>query len=275
MRLRQLGTSQSVAFFAPPEVDQSILDLCQKKMGDSIDSSDMIHWLLEQTCDGIEQLQPLYFSQGVDFCRRTQAASDNPNFLIDTHQHDILLGVLRHPERQTLAQLYGPSVQSKPPSTSRTWLPEVAAFIKELDTLRKDFQDTGSAVHGSALQEVEQEREFAFEVEAVREVQRPTHYAPLLFSGLHRDIINFVKIGRLAVDSAGYEQAFVTLRQTALGLKYGISSEATASKIFVSTEFTRTVKPLPSRSNDNYQASQRASFTSYWLGHQPDVFQNY
>jgi hypothetical protein len=126
-------------------------------MGDSIDSSDMIHWLLEQTCDGIEQLQPLYFSQGVDFCR-TQAASDNPNFLIDTHQHDILLGVLRHPERQTLAQLYGPSVQSKPPSTSRTWLPEVAAFIKELDTLRKDFQDTGSAVHGSALQEVEQER---------------------------------------------------------------------------------------------------------------------
>jgi hypothetical protein len=109
----------------------------------------------------------------------------------------------------------------------------------------------------------------------VREVQRPTHYAPLLFSGLHRDIINFVKIGRLAVDSAGYEQAFVTLRQTALGLKYGISSEATASKIFVSTEFTRTVKPLPSRSNDNYQASQRASFTSYWLGHQPDVFQNY
>jgi hypothetical protein len=52
---------------------------------------------------------------------------------------------------------------------------------------RKAFQDTGNAVHSSTLQEVEQEREVAFEVETVREVQKPVHYSPLTFRGLHRD----------------------------------------------------------------------------------------
>lgn len=60
MRMRQLAMSQSVVFFAPPEVNHSILDLRNEKAGDHIDSYDVICWLIEQTCSGIEQLQPLY-----------------------------------------------------------------------------------------------------------------------------------------------------------------------------------------------------------------------
>lgn len=78
MRLRQLATSQEVVFFAPPEVHQSILDLRKNSEG-TIDSYDVVCWLLEQTCSGIEQLQPLYYSQGIDFCRRTQAALSHPD----------------------------------------------------------------------------------------------------------------------------------------------------------------------------------------------------
>jgi hypothetical protein len=73
-------------FFAPPEVHQSILDLREKRNGDTIDSYDVLCWLLEQTCSGIEQLQPLYHLQGMEFCRRTQAALDNSDFLINTEQ---------------------------------------------------------------------------------------------------------------------------------------------------------------------------------------------
>jgi hypothetical protein len=40
--------------------------------------------------------------------------------------------------------------------------PRIAVFTKELNTRRKGFQDTGNAVHGSVLQEVEQEREVAY-----------------------------------------------------------------------------------------------------------------
>ncbi|EHK96031.1 hypothetical protein M7I_8285 [Glarea lozoyensis 74030] len=51
--------------------------------------------------------------------------------------------------------------------------------MKELGIRRKAFQDTGNAVHSSALQEVEQEKEVAFEVETIREVQKQEHYSPV------------------------------------------------------------------------------------------------
>jgi hypothetical protein len=255
MRLRQLATTQSVTFFAPPEVHQSILDVRKKRHGDPLGSYDVICWLLEQTCEGIEQLQPLFFSQGVDFCRRKKASYDNEDFLDVADQREAYLGTLRQIERQTLEQLYDVRIQAKSLPTSKASAPEIAAFVKELNTRRKGFQDTGNAVHGSALQEVEQEREVAFEVEAVREVKKPFHYSPLSFAGLHRDILGFVKTGRLAAGSAGYEQAFVALRRTALGLKYGISSGVTGSTLYVSTEFTKTIIMPRGQPNDNFQVS--------------------
>lgn len=255
MRLRQLATTQSVVFFAPPEVHQSLLDLRKKINGDPIDSHDVICWLLEQTCSGIEQLQPLYYSQGAEFCRRTQAASDNTGFLCDSSQREAYLSALRQTEHQTLKQFYEPRLKSKPAIAHGILSPQIAGFLKELNTRRRGFQDTGNAVHGSALQEVEQEREVAFEVEAIREVQKPVHYSPLSFPGLHRDIVRFVKTGRLAADSEGCEPASVAMGKTALGLKYGISSEATTPKLYVSAEFTRTVSLPRGRPNDNFQVS--------------------
>lgn len=255
MRLRQLATSQSVVFFAPPEVHQCILDLRKKNPGDKIDSYDVICWLLEQTCDSIEQLQPLYFSQGADFCCRTQAALDNPNFLASADQRNAYLGVLQQKETQTLKKLYEPKINPKSIIKDRFLSPQIAAFMKELNALREGFQDTGDAVHVSALQEVEQEREISFEVEAVREVQKPVHYSPLTFLGLHKDILRFVKTGRLVAGSVGYEQASVTLGRTALGLKYGISSQNTTSKLYVSTEFCQTVSLPKGRANDNFIVS--------------------
>lgn len=256
MRLRQLATTQSVTFFAPPEVHQSILDVRKKVHGDPLNSYDVIHWLLEQTCEGIEQLQPLFFSQGVDFCSRKQASCDNNDFLDDINQRESYLGTLRQIERQTLEQLYDVRTQSKSIAASKSSVPEIVAFMRELNLRRKGFQDTGNAVHGSALQEVEQEREVSFEVEAVREVKKPVNYTPLSFAGLHKDILAFLKTGRLAAGSAGYEQAFVAMRRTALGLKYGISSNFTGSHLYVSTEFTKTIAMPRSQPNDNYQVSE-------------------
>lgn len=255
MRLRQLGTTQSVVFVAPPEVHQSILDLRKKRSKDSLTSHDVICWLLEQTCEGIEQLQPLYYSQGTDFCRRTQSAIDNPDFLSDSDQRETYLSSLLQAEGETIEQLYNPRLASKN-SAAGPWSPEVANFIKELKIRRKGFQDNGNAVHSSALQEVEQEREVAYEVENVREVQKPTHYAALGFPGLHKDILSFALTGRLAAWSESYEQAFAMMKKTSVGRRYGINVDATSSKLFVSAEFSRTVSiPLGRRAQDNFQVS--------------------
>ncbi|KAF4624821.1 hypothetical protein G7Y89_g13348 [Cudoniella acicularis] len=253
MRMRQLKNSQSVVFFAPPEVHQSILDVRGKTSRGSIDSSDVIHWLLEQTCNGIEQLQPLYFSQGADFCTRTQAAIDNREFLTDVDQRENYLSVIKQFEQQTLEQLYGVKSTSRPAILPGTLSPEIAKFKKELDTRRRNFQDTGLAVHASALQEVEIQREVAYEVENVREVQKVTHYLPFSFPGVHRDILGFFKTGRLAADSVAYEPAFTALRRTSLGRKHGIKVEGTTGKLYVSTEFTKTVKFPSEKFSDTFQ----------------------
>lgn len=62
MRLRQLGTTQSIAFIAPSEVHQSIQDVCQKSANDPIDSSDVITWLLDQTCTSNRDLQSIFLT---------------------------------------------------------------------------------------------------------------------------------------------------------------------------------------------------------------------
>ena len=41
MRLRQLGTTQAVTFFIPPEVHQNIADLRGKTIHESLDSADV------------------------------------------------------------------------------------------------------------------------------------------------------------------------------------------------------------------------------------------
>ena len=243
MRLRKLGTTQSLVFFIPPEVHQSIMDLCGKGPGDYFDSKDIIYWLLEQTCIGIEQLQPLYYSQGLDFCRRMQGASANAEFLTKDEHRELYIKIIKQPEKQTLQQLYKPvALKQKMRASATTLAPQIAKFVEELQECRKAFQDnTGSAVQASALQEVEQEREVAYQVQAVRASQKPVHYSALSFTGLHQDILKFVETGRLPASSGGYMHWFVYLRRTTLGIKYGICDNGTNSNLYISKEFERTV----------------------------------
>ncbi|KAI1454605.1 hypothetical protein F4805DRAFT_306772 [Annulohypoxylon moriforme] len=251
MRLRQLGTTQSVAFFAPPEVNQSIRDLCGKIDAEWINSYDVIRWLISNTCDGIEQLQPLYYSQGTDYCNRMQAAEDFPNFLSDEDHRISFINAIKHKERQTLQQLYGPQSKTKI-DTSLKSNPKIAGYVKELESRKKNFQDTGQAVHASALQEVEQEREMENEVEAVRQVKKPLPYTPHKFPGLHRDLETFARTGRIPAGSDHFIHVLRALARTALGRKYKVNYEISSSQLFVSSEFERTVKLIIESANDNF-----------------------
>jgi hypothetical protein len=259
MRLRQLGTTQSVTFFAPPEVHQSILDV--RKLGPRYmpDSADVIHWLLDSTCEAMESLSPLFNAMGIDFCQRSQSALDNSDFLNYKPHRDEYLKLLRQTEKKTLRRLYEPKSLSKTENstTITTFAPQLSSFVRELNKRRRAFQDTGNAVHASALQEVEQEREVEIEVEveAIREVHKPVHYHPHKYDGLHRDIIKFVKTGRLAAGSAGFEHAFMALKRTVVGIKYGVNRQALDSQLFSSIEFSRTVMCPTGKPNDSFLVS--------------------
>ncbi|KAF1847270.1 uncharacterized protein K460DRAFT_332087 [Cucurbitaria berberidis CBS 394.84] len=250
MRLRQLATTQSLCFFAFPETHQSILDVCKMHDRDRIDSSHVVHWLLEQTCRANEQLQNLYISQGADFCNRTTAEWENAAFLSDTQQRGVYVKVLQHAEQKTLEQLYGSHVENTPPPSSpKTMFPQIQAFEDKLNNLRRAAAKNAHVLHSSTLEEVEQEREVEFQVEEVREVQRPLHYKAHKFPGLHPVIDKFARTGILN-GGVGYEHVFDAVSRTSLGQRYGVAG--TDSQLFVSAEFMRTIKTRELGPIDNF-----------------------
>ena len=254
MRLRQLATTQSVTFFATPEAHRSILDLCKIKEGYRIDSHDVVRWLLEQTIQGLENLQPLYYAQGINYCRRIQANHDHVDFLTNADQRHAYLNALQDTEQQTLALLYGVRNTKSRKSVQLRSCSQTSEHIQELEKRRKAFQDTGNAFHASALQEVEQEREVAVEAETIREQQKPVYFHPCSFGGLHEEIREFVRTGFLGRNTTACVHAYTYIRHTNTGSKYAIDLPFDP-KLLVSLEFNNTVYLPAGKPNDEFLVS--------------------
>ncbi|KAL3481036.1 hypothetical protein BJX99DRAFT_254014 [Aspergillus californicus] len=196
MRLRELGASQSVIFVASPEAHQDILDHRRKTHRDAVDSSDVVSWLVEQTCRHHEQLQSLYLAQGYDFCRRVDAESSYCRFLTDPKHRTELMAAIRQQEQQSLKEMYGPRLVLSEVKGHSFKSPRLARFTAALDQLKATSEDV-QAVSVFAFAEVEQEREMMTEVEQVRELQRQTPLRPHNFPGLHSNIKRFALHGHL------------------------------------------------------------------------------
>lgn len=98
---------------------------------------------------------------GEDYCRRKNAQIAHPDLLGDPDSDELksYLKIVRQTEKKTLEDFYEPNTKSKAGSSRLDYTPSIAAFMKNLNQRRKAYQDNCNAVHGSALVEVEQERE--------------------------------------------------------------------------------------------------------------------
>jgi hypothetical protein len=261
MRLRQLGSTQSIVFFAPPEVHKNIIEVCKPKPEEVVNSSHVITWLLEQTCRANEQQQHLYMAQGKDFCRRMDAQWKYSDFLTDESHRNSLLQVIQHPERQTLQQLYGKRSKGGPlGSTVHMSCPILKHFAHRLRDMATSSKAVQVTVNSSAMEEVEQEREVEFQVEEVREVQQPAHYNALEFPGLHPAMTRFAITGSLT-GGDGYEHAFKALARTTIGKKFEVC--CTQSRFFVSMQYMRTVDLGRQEPNDNFLVSTLSGISQH------------
>ncbi|KAL9051900.1 MAG: hypothetical protein Q9162_005738 [Coniocarpon cinnabarinum] len=244
MRLRQLGTTQSVVFYAPPEVHQSILDVNCRPSDYSPDSSDVVRWVCEQTCRANEQLKPLYFSQGANFCNRSQAARDQPDMLTNKKQCQSFVRKIQQQENHSLSQLYMPISTSKTASKTlpKYTSPDLIEYAKELDLVRQSFEDTGEAVQAIALQEVEQEREVAVEAETVRAIDKPPHRKALPHPNLDDALRQFCEDGRARWKLFTILPALTYLRSTSVGKEHAVYDSAQNTRLYVTRDFTRTVE---------------------------------
>ncbi|KAI8930920.1 hypothetical protein NX059_011935 [Plenodomus lindquistii] len=255
MRLRLLGKTQSITFFSPLEVHQGILDRLQAGQTYRPNSGDVLRWVFSQTCDAIEQLEPSFFAQTSQYMQQEQAMLDNPDYLHNGQAREAFLEAVRTKESLSLKQLYEPKRHRGPGRTANEWTGLLQDIAKQLQRRKDHFQDRGTAVHASALEEVEieqereAEREVEVEVENVREVQQTAHLTPFKVKDLHEDVEHFAVFGRLVAGSDAYQPMFAVLARTPLGVKHGVNI-AMKSKLWITTQFTRTVETyLPT---DNY-----------------------
>ncbi|PWY88227.1 hypothetical protein BO70DRAFT_331486 [Aspergillus heteromorphus CBS 117.55] len=239
MRLRQLGKSQSVMFVASPEAHQSIIDHRDKSSEHGLDSSDVVRWLLEQTCRGNEQLRPLYIAQGFDFCKRQSAKSSHPLFLSNDKARSCYVNSLLHGEQQTLEQLYhprtSPPISCTPPSGSGN---QIKDFWRELKMQQAD-QTSTALTSNSAFEEVEQEREVAFQVEEMRQAQEPRHFPVYSFPGLGQGLLDFARTGWVGADG-WYERLFSALQRIKICRRNKVPVRE--SDVLLSTEFMKTIR---------------------------------
>ncbi|KAK6860994.1 hypothetical protein PG995_004630 [Apiospora arundinis] len=124
--------------------------------------------------------------------------------------------------------------------------------MRELEARRKGFQDTGAAVHASALQEVEQESETEYEIELVRQVKRLPSYSPYQFPGLYRDLEIFARTGRMPGGSDWFVPMFRALSRTGLGRKYRVRRHHVGFPLYLSGEFEKTVKVVVESYSDQF-----------------------
>ncbi len=254
MRLRQLGSTQSVTFYAPPEVDVSIHDQCglrKKEPASSLSSPHVLSWLLEQTCTANAQLRSLYVAHGLDFCRRTDASWRHRGQLGGKQSRKALLKVLEQPERQTLQVMYGGRLPGGDgdgdAAAGNSHAPLAQPALQAMaDALRAAATPgTGASCQPwngqirSAFEEVEQEREVEVQVEQERVGVRRKRYVALRFPGkVSASLRRFVKRGTLLAD-LDFEGVFANMAQTGIGERYGV--KAVASQLFVTREFGKTI----------------------------------
>ncbi|KAM0229983.1 hypothetical protein ACHAPO_009535 [Fusarium lateritium] len=245
MRLRQLATTQSISFVAPPEVHTSVLSLrsahnSEITTSQQLNSTDIVHWLLEQSCEASDNMMSLHIAQGFDFCRRTDALLEFRKSSQNKKKRDRLLQETQQSEGHTLEQLYGPkqevtSTGSKSPNSTH-----IQSFVKELHGLEADLVKDKKRAYCSAFDEVEQEREVEFEVHQLRQKQNPTRLKVLEFPGLDDALVQFCENAEVELSSLHFIEALDLVGDTNLGSKYDIKGGS--SKLFVSKEFSRTVQ---------------------------------
>ncbi|KAH7263807.1 hypothetical protein BKA59DRAFT_520863 [Fusarium tricinctum] len=268
MRLRQLATTQSVSFIAPPEVYTSVMSLRSTHLRNiagppTLTSPDVVHWLLERSCEASENMMSLHIAQGFDFCRRTDALLEFRKSSQNKKKRNDLLQRTQQPEGQTLEQLYGLKQQSSSTSLKAFNSKHLQGFVKDLHELEADLFNHQGRAHSSAFDEVEQQREVEFEVHQLREKQNPARFTALEFPGLDNALVQFCERSEVDIASLHLIQALDFIGNTHLGLKYGI--KGTSSKLFVSKEFSRTVQ------TQNANAARRIIRPVEWVLWRPAI----
>ena len=205
--MRQLGKGQSVAFFAPGEVDRRIRYLIPRDQdsGNGIRVIDALRWAMHETCWDILHHIPNWAEQGADHHRRFSAYKKYGR----TGKLRFLRKSWLQGESKTLEGMYEPLSGAEGAG--------LGPGISTIPALRERLERLGVTQLTDARMAEEQEREVNHEAELERHAERPSKVFPASHR-LRDDIKYFVTTGMLA------EQRYIIPLFTPTGIHEALDS---------------------------------------------------
>ena len=245
MQIRKLGKGQSVQFGVPWEIEQKIGNLkSQQKAGNrEITISDVLNWVIVETCFDLRKAIPLWLNQGVRFSRQQALWSQYRGG--DGSQW---AGQFLEDESQSLDQRYRP----------RNDCVNLDSFLEKADglkinVLRARCDDFGlNELHTASLQE-EQERELSPEMEQERQIEKPPAAEPEIHS-VSRSLRDWITKGFVSIDfNSKHKSAFWILKSTSAARHLDVHSFP--HTVCASRDFANTVKGSfgPEDYSDSFQ----------------------
>ncbi|QRW06904.1 kinase-like protein [Ceratobasidium sp. AG-Ba] len=241
MRMRKLGSGQSVMFCAPPEIDDQIRKAAKLTSQNRIDALDVIRWAMLETCKDLEHHISHWAQQGVEYNRRLEAQK---SYASGSNIETLKQGWMT-PESRSLEEMYG--VSSSATGTSESFTRTALGF----PSLKKRLDSLGVRKLEDPSMDEEQEREVSHEVERERQIERPPKSQPASHA-VHPDIKRFVATGSLSLSaSAGVVSLFHALEKSGASQPGTWSSNLLATLDFCKalavtslTELSEYMRPL-------------------------------
>lgn len=235
MRMRNLGSGQSVVFCVPNDVQQRIRESQKKGKGSVIGVSDVLRWAISETWTNIRRSIPLWAIQGKRYERQRQIWQRYcPEDSVDMTSMEAQQ--FQEPECQTLEQRYRPACQM---SSEFDSLPHKTQALISIAERCEEFDSLDST--STTLQE-EQERELAPEIVSEQQVERPPTVTPEKHR-IHPDLLSFIKTGVLESSTEAYKPAFETLLHTSAACALELSQFPPI--LLATTDFATTIRPPP------------------------------
>ncbi|KAL9047749.1 MAG: hypothetical protein Q9162_007958 [Coniocarpon cinnabarinum] len=230
MRMRSLGSGQSVVFLSPYDVTVKILQCCDIQDVGEIDTRHVLRWAILETWSATKQDILQWATQ--------KARYESQYQVYNARDRSVLTRVdairLLEREAQTLEQRYGTAL-AKPDDASSLMLPCAN------DILRSKAHEFGLSSEQTSTYAEEQERELSPEVEQERETERPHLETPHIHA-MHPDVLALVRFGTFNKASAAFVPAFQVFQQTTASALF--AADEFAERIWVTRDFINTIKPL-------------------------------
>lgn len=260
MRMRKLGSGQSVTFCLSPEMQRRVRDYEGMDASQPITVMHVLAFAISETWDDARRSVPLWAIQGLRHQHQEEILSRVGGY--DKLQVEDVEEYLEA-EAKTLEMRYrpGPGTQAQSLSCQLEDASSLVSRRADVAAIRANcikfgFENLDLVV---TLEE-EQERELAPEIEQERHIERPEPMKPLRHS-LHPDIRLFVVTGRLDRESRAVLPAFhAMLRSSASKV---LPANEFPSSLLVTKDFANTVRPSEAGyCSDSYQRPVQWILTS-------------